>query len=303
MKQLIAISTATFLALVATAQAKEKPNKQAAPKAKAPQLQKQPAAPRSKPAQVQKQQQFNVGPDIHNNVRKQKELRKPPTVESKKVKPDKAPKLEKTDKAPDPTNVVAEDKLRKVAKPTAKIKKLDPAVVQKIRSQHANFKATPKTAITSAQFNPNYRIEAAQNWSGPQYEVFRTYQPRWQDRSWWSSRYTTISLIGGGWYYWDAGYWYPAWGYDEAYDYYPYDGPIYVGSNPRPFDQVVADVQAVLQEQGFYRGEIDGLVGPLTREALAEYQSAAGLYTTQTIDQPTLESLGLGYGTASPPLL
>ena len=48
-----------------------------------------------------------------------------------------------------------------------------------------------------------------------------------------------------------------------------------------------------LQEQGYYKGEVDGLIGPLTRQALAEYQQANGLYATETIDQPTLSSLGL----------
>jgi peptidoglycan hydrolase-like protein with peptidoglycan-binding domain len=100
-------------------------------------------------------------------------------------------------------------------------------------------------------------------------------------------------LIGGGWYFWNAGYWYPAWGYDSVASYYPYDGPIYVGSNPRPFDRIVADAQAILQEQGYYHGEVDGLVGPLTQQALAEYQSAQGLEQTAAIDEPTLESLGL----------
>ena len=52
--------------------------------------------------------------------------------------------------------------------------------------------------------------------------------------------------------------------------------------------------QSALQDQGYYRGEVDGLLGPLTRQALAEYQQANGLYATQTIDQPTLQSLGLG---------
>ena len=36
------------------------------------------------------------------------------------------------------------------------------------------------------------------------------------------------------------------------------------------------------------------MLGPLTREALAAYQSAQGLYATATIDQPTLESQLLG---------
>jgi hypothetical protein len=167
-------------------------------------------------------------------------------------------------------------------------------IVQKFRAQHPNFRAKPNTAITSAQFNPNYRIQAAQNWNGTQYNAFRSYQPQWHDRGWWGSHHHNLSLIGGGWYYWDSGYWYPAWGYDDSAAYYPYDGPIYVGRHARPFDQVVADVQSVLQEQGYYHGEVDGLVGPLTQEALAAYQSAQGLPPTAAVDEPTLESLGLG---------
>jgi hypothetical protein len=308
MKKLIAILTASACALVVIAHAAKPPDqgnakayKKAAPKSKAVAPKPQ-AAPKQKEQKIAPAPQRNI-PKTNVESKAPKKERSAPALESKpdanvknvetkKVKPEKAPKLE-TDKAPDATNVVADDKLRKNVKPSAKIQKLDPAAVQRIQKQHTNFKAKPSTAIASAQFNPNYRIEAAQNWSGPQYEVFRSYQPQWHDRSWWSSRYTTVSLIGGGWYYWDAGYWFPAWGYDDSAAYYPYDGPIYVGSNPRPFDQVVADVQAVLQEQGYYTGEIDGLVGPLTRDALAAYQQAAGLPPTASIDQPTLESLGL----------
>jgi Putative peptidoglycan binding domain len=172
--------------------------------------------------------------------------------------------------------------------------KLSKQTVEKIRSQHVDFHAKPNTSIASMKFNQNYQIAAAQNWNGPNYQVFRSYHPQWHDQGWWRSNYTTLSLIGGGWYYWDAGYWCPAWGYDEGAAYYPYDGPIYSGPSARPFDQVVADVQAALQEQGYYKGEVDGLLGPLTRQALAQYQSAQGLYATETIDQPTLDSLGLG---------
>ena len=35
-----------------------------------------------------------------------------------------------------------------------------------------------------------------------------------------------------------------------------------------PPDQVIADVQAALQQMGYYQGEVDGLLGPMTREAL-----------------------------------
>lgn len=167
--------------------------------------------------------------------------------------------------------------------------------IQAIKAKYSNFKAKPNAAIASAQFNQNYQIAGAQNWTGPQYQAFVSYRPQWHDQGWWQSRYAdNLLLIGGGWYYWDSGYWYPAWGYDTAYSYYPYDGPIYVGDNRVPFDQVVADCQATLQEQGYYKGEVDGLMGPLTRDALASFQRDHGLITTAALDQPTLSSLGLG---------
>jgi len=52
-------------------------------------------------------------------------------------------------------------------------------------------------------------------------------------------------------------------------------------------------VQAALQQQGYYHGEMDGLIGPMTREALANYQRDHGLYETASVDRPTLESLGM----------
>jgi len=168
------------------------------------------------------------------------------------------------------------------------------AAAQNVRAQHVDFHARPSTNVAGVQYNQNYRVTGAENWRGVHYDAFRSYHPVWHDRTWWHSNYNHVVLIGGGWYYWNAGYWYPAWGYDPAVAYYPYDGPIYVGETARPVDQVIADVQSILQEQGFYQGEVDGLLGPLTRDALASYQSEQGLEITAAIDQPTLEALGLG---------
>ena len=57
---------------------------------------------------------------------------------------------------------------------------------------------------------------------------------------------------------------------------------------------MIADVQGILQQEGYYKGEVDGLLGPLTREALTAYQTDNGLYATAAIDEPTLQSLDLG---------
>jgi Putative peptidoglycan binding domain len=166
--------------------------------------------------------------------------------------------------------------------------------VQKIKSQHTNFRAQAQPQkIKTVTFNQNYRIVNAERWQGPQYEVFRVYRPAWHDSGWYRSNFAQVALIGGGYYYFNSGYWYPAWGYDPAAQYYAYDGPIYVGQRAEPPDQVIADVQAELQEQGYYTGEVDGLLGPLTREALTAYQADHGLYTTAAIDEPTLDAMGL----------
>src|SRR5881628_1383326 len=176
----------------------------------------------------------------------------------------------------------------------AKAKKPDPQQVQQIKAQHANFRAQPKPQqVPAVTFNQNYRIQGSEQWQGPQYEVFRSYRPEWHDQGWYRSRYNRVELIGGGYYYWNNGYWYPAWGYDSGAQYYAYDGPIYVGHRAEPPDRVIADVQAELQQMGYYKGEVDGLLGPMTREALTAYQADQGLVATAVIDEPTLDSLGL----------
>jgi Putative peptidoglycan binding domain len=148
-----------------------------------------------------------------------------------------------------------------------------------------------KSVAPAVTFQQNRRIQGSQNWHGSNYQVFRNYRSEWHDRDWWRHNHSRIVFVFGGPYYWNSGYWFPAWGYDPG-AYYAYDGPIYAYNNLPP-DQVIANVQAALQQQGYYRGEVDGLLGPLTRDAVANYQRDHGLYTTSTIDRPTLESLGM----------
>jgi hypothetical protein len=168
------------------------------------------------------------------------------------------------------------------------------AQAPQIKQQHATFRAQPKPdQVPAVTFQQNYRIQGADQWRGAQYDVFRSYHPEWHDQGWYRSRYPRVELIGGGYYYWNAGYWYPAWGYDTSAQYYAYDAPIYVGQSAEPPDRVIANVQAELQQMGYYQGEVDGLLGPMTREALTAYQADQGLNQTAVIDEPTLNSLGL----------
>jgi hypothetical protein len=141
---------------------------------------------------------------------------------------------------------------------------------------------------TNVAFSNNFRSGA---FHGQQYAVFRDYHRQWHDRSWWRSHYDRIVFVNGGWYYWNTGYWFPAWGYD-AYAYYPYDGPIYAYNGWAP-DQVIVDVQEQLQRDGYYDGPIDGILGPMTQEAIAAFQADNGLAVTAAIDEPTLATLGI----------
>ena len=162
-----------------------------------------------------------------------------------------------------------------------------------IKPQHFNLPKQPNTAkAPPVKFQQGRRIQGSQNWQGQKYAVFRDYKPQWHGRNWWHNHYhNNIVFVFGAPYYWNAGYWFPAWGYSPN-AYYAWDGPIYA-HNRMPPDQVIANVQATLQQQGYYHGEVDGLIGPLTRGAIADYQRDHGLYTTSTIDQPTLQSLGI----------
>lgn len=58
----------------------------------------------------------------------------------------------------------------------------------------------------------------------------------------------------------------------------------------------VAGAQARLANLGFYEGSIDGEAGPRTREALAVFQTAAGLDPTGELDDATRDELESRFG-------
>ena len=167
--------------------------------------------------------------------------------------------------------------------------------------QHFKLPSKPDPAVVGAKFEGPGRIPGSETWTDPKYAPFRDYRHEWHDKNWWNdhcdhthrNRHSVgIILVYGGWYWWHAGYWYPAWGYDSQNSYYPYDGPIYAYEGLAP-DQVVANVQAALQALGYHDGPIDGLLGAATREAIANYQRDHGLYITSAIDEATLAELGM----------
>jgi hypothetical protein len=109
-------------------------------------------------------------------------------------------------------------------------------------------------------------------------------------------------FINGEWFIYDTGF-YP-YGYGYPYDYYPYeyDPGVYeddanyysqgaYDSSGQVTDSTVAGAQTQLARQGYYRGEIDGIVGPETRRAIMRYQSDRGLRVTGRLNADTLRAL------------
>lgn len=88
---------------------------------------------------------------------------------------------------------------------------------------------------------------------------------------------------------------------DYYYDSYP--SRTYYRSVPRTSysyrerssysEDLAVDVQRALARRGYYRGGIDGDVGPGTRAAIRSYQYNRGLTVTGRIDGSLLRSLGL----------
>jgi hypothetical protein len=138
---------------------------------------------------------------------------------------------------------------------------------------------------------------ARSNWQGSGNrlsfaDALRNHWHEWHDRDWWCRHFNTIVFVSSGYYFLDAGYWYPAFGYDPVNSYYDYDGPTSTYGNLLP-DEVIANVQVALQNAGYYFGPVTGSLDVETRAALANYQRDYGLLVTGAIDQPTIESLGL----------
>ena len=179
---------------------------------------------------------------------------------------------------------------RRMKTPTSGIYR-SPTTPATFTQRHYDLPKTPMPDKDKVTFEPGRHIPGCDNWKDSKHDVFRNYTPEWRDKNWWTTHHRRIVVVCGGWYYWNAGYWFPAWGYHSD-AVYGYDGPIYAYRNLLP-DQVIANVQAALQELGYYTGPIDGVLGSPTRDAIANYQRDHELYTTSAIDEPTLEALGM----------
>jgi Putative peptidoglycan binding domain len=298
MRTFLVLICSLALAFGASGAEKKKKETRSAPQKRAASAQV--SRPAAKPATVRKPAQVQrvTKPSKPTTTGRQAQVQRV-TKPSKPTTTGRQAQVQRATKPSKPTTTGRQAQVQRVTKPGK------PATAEAGRAAVARnaaakpFKArrfnlatnTRPTKFAAVNFQQGRRIQGSQNWHGRNYWAFRNYNPVWHDRVWWRRNYNQIVFVYGGWYYWNSGWWYPAWGYDPG-AYYAWDGPIYA-YNGLPPDQVVANVQAALQEQGYYYGDVDGLLGPLTREALADYQRDYGLYMTSAVDRPTLESLGM----------
>jgi hypothetical protein len=111
----------------------------------------------------------------------------------------------------------------------------------------------------------------------------------------------------GNWFAIDGGFYGPyGYGYSDDYPYgydYGYDQPYYDnGDNyaaPAPAlalsQGLVAAVQNQLTRLGYVTGPADGVVGPLTQNAVAGFQRDHNLSVTGQLDPMTIQALGVPY--------
>lgn len=164
---------------------------------------------------------------------------------------------------------------------------------QTVRSNKANKSKKQTNAVTNNNQNKKTYRHYTRSGNEVTFNVARSQVVRTRhDRTWWHQHYNRIVFYGGGYWYWNAGWWYPAWGYNPYYSSYIYNGPIFGYGGVFPGD-VTAQVQRALAARGYYYGPIDGIMGPSTRSAIQRYQINRGLVVTAAIDEPTLATLGL----------
>jgi putative peptidoglycan binding protein len=127
---------------------------------------------------------------------------------------------------------------------------------------------------------------------------------------WWHGH--RCHFFNGAWIIFDAGFdpWWPWWYYPYDYYGYGYSYPYSYGYDPgydnsgayydegsgyadQSADATIAAVQERLAREGYYRGQIDGVFGPETRAAIAQFQSNHGQRVTGALTNETLAALGL----------
>jgi His-Xaa-Ser repeat protein HxsA len=157
------------------------------------------------------------------------------------------------------------------------------------------------------------KIEVRRDLDGDGHYNTKTYRVdnHRHSRHYGGSRYYGGHGYGYGRPYYYNDYYRPSYYYSRPY-YYDYSPSIGVSYYSRPSysysrsyrsytpsyssyaDDLAVDVQRALKRRGYYRGSIDGDIGPGSRSAIRAYQADRGLPVTGRIDSRLLRALGIG---------
>lgn len=147
--------------------------------------------------------------------------------------------------------------------------------------------AARQTALRSQGFDSQGRVlaRASRSWDRTRVHNWNGHRCHWRNNAW---------VIIDPWFWagntWGYGYYGPYSYYEPAYYEDVYEPAEY--SQP-DYDNGVRDVQSALARKGYYRGAIDGRMGPETRSAVRQYQRNHGLPATGDIDRGVIEALRL----------
>jgi hypothetical protein len=138
---------------------------------------------------------------------------------------------------------------------------------------------------SSTQYSSNQRqYTQSNNYGGLWYPANSHSGWNQNNQYYWNNH--NYGWYNGGWLIIDAGF-------NPYYANNGYYGNGYSNYGYSSGGSTVANVQSSLATQGYYRGAIDGINGPGTRNAIANYQGDNGLRATGRIDDPLLQSLGI----------
>src|SRR5947208_13786576 len=169
--------------------------------------------------------------------------------------------------------------------------------------------AFSRPGILSAARSPGTAVHRGLN--GRTNHIAERHGANWWHRDW-DRRHA--HFFHNRFFVFDDGFWFGLddgffpWDYLPYYadDYYPYD--YYADSQPYDntdnnsvpaADPTVEATQEELAQQGYYKGPVDGIFGPTTRDAVAKYQTANQLNVTGSLSPDTMQSLGLPQTEAS----
>ena len=205
-----------------------------------------------------------------------------------------------------------------IGKPTkkssiSKSKRTAPQTTRVTRNYHQS--SNPR--VGSNRYYTGTRYSGTRSYANRQYSGTRYYGRTGYYGNNYYGGGTRVYYGGGGYPYsgYSSGWPYSNWGYGTS-GYYPYSyyggysgGYSYYGGYPYSSysnnysyytptygynSSMVAAVQRRLGQLGYYRGVVDGVIGPQTRGAIAAFESRNGLAVDGMIDRPLINSLGLG---------